>query len=84
MNLHEAIETMKRGGTVEHGGKMYKLMHHGIHDVTDEAEPVRVRMTSESWAALAPDAPEPVAPEAVDEALEEIVPGDDAHEEQPQ
>ena len=54
MEFYEALEVMKRGESVQHGGKTYKLMHHAIYDITDEKAPKRLRMTPEAWAELDP------------------------------
>jgi len=74
MKFYEALEVMKRGGEVQHAAKVFKLLHRGIHDVTDESTPTRVVFTPEHWDALEGDAgPEVVAPEAVDDVLHETL-----------
>jgi len=52
MKFYEALELMKRGEAVAHGGKSYQLLHRGIFDVTDKKDPRRVRFTPEEWDAL--------------------------------
>lgn len=71
MKFYDALEVMKRGEAVEHGGKIYKLMPHGIHDVTNPESPARVLMVPKEWDAADTDTPEVVAPEKVDEVLAE-------------
>lgn len=55
MKFYEALEIMKRGGEAKRGGKTFKLLHRGIHDVTNEAEPVRVALTEKAWNAMPED-----------------------------
>lgn len=43
MTYEEAITTMLRGGTIQHGGKTYRLGH-GVQDVTDPENPTHFHM----------------------------------------
>lgn len=51
MTYEEAIEIMKRGGSVQRDGKTYKLITRGVHDVTDPENSVHVYMSEEDCAA---------------------------------
>ena len=51
MKFFEAIDKMKLGEEVQHAGKVYKLLHRGIHDVTKESDPQRVTFTPDEWDA---------------------------------
>jgi hypothetical protein len=75
MKYEEALEVLKRGGNVTRGGRTYKIAR-GVQDVTDPGTPVRVYFNDDDRAASDwEEAPEVVAPETVDEALHETIPG---------
>jgi hypothetical protein len=50
MTYEEALEIMKRGGSVQRGGKTYTISR-GIQDVTDPENPERVYLTDADRAA---------------------------------
>lgn len=52
MTLFDALEEMKKGKTVTHAGRSFRLSSRGVEDVTDSAEPKRVTLTPKDWDAL--------------------------------